>query len=179
MMKEIWKPIKGYESRYEVSNLGRVKAVAHVTEIRLPNGVIQYRHIKEKIITPWKDSLGKYMLVGLHTGKPKENRMVHRLVAEAFIPNPYNLPEVNHKDEDKTNNIVENLEFCDRKYNSYYGNNSRAKKVIQMNVQGNILQTYNGIREAESVTGIAHECISAVCRGASKTAGGYRWKFKE
>jgi hypothetical protein len=176
---EIWKDIEGYEGRYQVSNLGRIKALSRIIDIYFKNGSVQHRRIKERIIKPWRDSLCKYMMIGLHANGQKENHLVHRLVAKAFIPNPNNLPEVNHKNEVKVDNRVQNLEWCDRIYNAYYGDNSRTKKIIQMDLQGNVIKTFNGIREAELVTGIQHESISAVCRGepSHKTAGGYRWQY--
>ena len=107
---EEWRAVPGYEGLYEVSNMGNVRNVRRNTLLRLPktnNGYIRISLCKN----------------GIKTGLT-----VHRLVAETFIPNPDNLPEVNHKDEDKTNNRVENLEWCDHKYNMNYGSrNIRSK----------------------------------------------------
>ena len=108
-MKEIFKDIEEYEGLYQISNLGRVKSL---------------KYGKERILKPAKDKKG-YLYVCLYKqGKMKIYR-VHRLVAQAFIPNPNNLPQVNHKDEDKTNNASSNLEFCDAKYNNNYGNHNK------------------------------------------------------
>ena len=116
-MDEIWKDKKNYEGHYQVSNFGRVKSI---------------KFGKEKIL---KQSIrhGYYCVVLSKNGILK-NYFVHRLVAEAFIDNPDNLPQVNHKDECKTNNIVSNLEWCDRKYNINYGTRTEkcSKKCINI-----------------------------------------------
>ena len=108
---EEWRSIPGYEGLYEVSSYGRVKSLERY---KSNNGGIQL--IKERILKPNNTKKG-YLTVQIRNKKFK----VHRLVALTFIPNPENLPQVNHKDEDKTNNNVDNLEWCDAKYNSNYG----------------------------------------------------------
>ena len=122
MIEEIWKPVIGYEGLYEVSNTGRVRSL----DMYVKNGHCSYRLHKGKVLSPSKNTDG-YLQVGLCCNGKYKKCLVHRLVSQAFLPNPDNLPEVNHKDEDKTNNRVENLEFCDRKYNLNYG--SRQDKV--------------------------------------------------
>ena len=115
-MMEEWKAIPGYEGLYEVSNMGNVRNVRRNTLLRLSK------------------TNNRYIRVSLCKNGIKTGLTVHRLVAEAFIPNPDNLPEVNHKDEDKTNNRVENLEWCDHKYNMNYGTrNIRAKETAIKN----------------------------------------------
>lgn len=113
---EIWKPVVGYEGLYEVSNLGRVKSLDRI--VKGCYGSIA--HKKGKIISSGIGSTG-YCIVSLQKDGKGKSFGVHRLVAQAFIPNPDNLPMVNHKDEVKTNNNVENLEWCDCKYNCNYG----------------------------------------------------------
>ena len=108
LRNEIWKPIEGYEGFYEVSNCGRVKSVEHVIIRR--NG--SPRPIREKLIHSSMLPNG-YLHVTLYKDCKQKHFHVHRLVAKAFIPNPNNLPEINHKDEYKTNNHVDNLEWCD------------------------------------------------------------------
>lgn len=122
MSEEIWKDIKGYEGIYQVSNLGRVKSLPRFHKTK--NGY----YSKVKILTPIKNDRG-YLLVGLSKEWKKQKIFVHRLVAEAFIPNPNNLPQVNHINEfEKDNNCVENLEWCSCKYNCNYGTrNSRIR----------------------------------------------------
>ena len=113
---EEWKKIPGYEGLYEVSNMGNVRNVRRNKLLRLSK------------------TNNRYIRVSLCKNGIKTGLTVHRLVAEAFLPNPDNLPEVNHKDEDKTNNRVENLEWCDHKYNMNYGTrNIRAKETAIKN----------------------------------------------
>ena len=107
MQTEIWKPIEGYEGLYEVSSLGRVKSLGND------------KSRKEKILKP--GMARGYLKVGLCRNGKMKFFLVHRLVADAFIPNPMGLPEINHKDEVKTNNIVSNIEWCSAKYNANYG----------------------------------------------------------
>lgn len=113
-MDEIWKDITGFEGLYQISNLGRVKCVEH----KCP-GRCGMRKVKEHIMTPVKGSKG-YFYVSLSKMDRGRTFTVHRLVANAFIPNPENLPCVNHKDEDKFNNNVDNLEWCTHLYNNTY-----------------------------------------------------------
>lgn len=116
-MSEEWRPIEGYEGLYEVSNTGRVRSLDMYVKIGYGN----YRLHKGKVISLLKKGEYGYIQVNLCYNGKLYKKYVHRLVAQAFIPNPDNLPEVNHKDEDKTNNSVENLEWCDRKYNMNFG----------------------------------------------------------
>ena len=118
---EIFKPIKGYEGLYEVSNLGRVKSLPKYHRNRF-SGYTE----KEKILKSRIDSYG-YQMVMLCKDKKQKNYLVHRLVTNAFLENPYNYDSINHKDENKLNNCVENLEFCNRKYNNNYG--TRNKRI--------------------------------------------------
>ena len=127
-MTEIWKKIKGF-SNYEVSNMGRVRSLPHQTKYGMKGGCI---------IKPHFDGKQCYIHVGLWENGKVTYRNVHRLVAEAFIENPNNYPEVNHKDEDKTNNTVENLEWCTHAYNNNYGSkkaSTRGAKNPQSKLQ--------------------------------------------
>lgn len=135
-MIEIWKSIPGYEGLYEVSNTGQIRSLDMYVKV----GFGAYRLQKGKVLSPAKDKYG-YLVVSLtYNGKHKTIK-VHRLVAQAFIENPDNLPEVNHKDEDKTNNIVENLEWCNHKYNMNYGTRTiRRRETLIKN------ESWNGFR---------------------------------
>lgn len=143
-MEEIWRDVKGYEGLYQVSNLGRVKSLERFKKTRKnKNGRNGYIHMQESIRIPTKDYKGYLRLTLCKEGKQKPFR-VHRLVAQAFIPNPNNLPQVNHKDENKENNFVyinedgtadlekSNLEWCTNEYNHNYGtrNKRSAEKHI-------------------------------------------------
>ena len=116
MTEEIWKPVVGYEGLYEVSSYGRVRSLDRY--VKYSNGPIHLH--KGRILNPGKEKVG-YLVVPLSCNGKLHLKKIHILVAEAFIPNPDNLPQVNHKDENKTNNNVDNLEWCTAKYNMNYG----------------------------------------------------------
>ena len=127
MTEEIWRPVVGYEGLYEVSSYGRVRSLDRYVKGK------SYRLHKGKVLSPGKNSRGYLSIVLSYNGKHKIIT-VHRLVAQAFLPNPDNFLEINHKDEDKTNNNVTNLEWCDHKYNVNYGTrNIRAKETAIKN----------------------------------------------
>lgn len=157
---EIWKDVVGYEDYYMVSNTGKV-----------------FSKRKNKIL---KQALKRngYLSVDL-VSVNKRTVSVHRIVAEAFIPNMFNYPVVNHKDENKFNNNANNLEWCTQKYNANYGNNHLVKnsKVIQMDLNGNYIKLWESMKMAEEELNIRYQTISAVCRGKKKSAGGYKWKY--
>lgn len=136
-MMEEWRTIPGYEGLYEVSNTGRVRSLDRYDSRNC------FR--KGKVLSPVKSNIG-YLLVSLCCNGKYKGFTVHRLVAQAFIPNPDNLPEINHKDEDKTNNSVENLEWCDRKYNNNYG--SRKDKVRDTKIKNGY---WTGLSRKESL----------------------------
>lgn len=179
---EQWKDIKGYEGLYQVSNLGRVKSLERYKK---NNGNTETL-IGEKILKQSINNKG-YCRIHLCKDAHKKAFSVHRLVAEAFIPNPYNIspyikPEINHKDEDKTNNNADNLEWCDSKYNNNYGNHNikvsvaKGRKVQAYDLDGNLVMEFHSISEAQRQTGIAQQCISFCLAGKYKQAGGYVWK---
>lgn len=181
-MKEIWKDIEGYEGLYQVSNFGRVRSLDRVVVRK--NGWKQI--IKGQMLKPFP--LHEYMQISLRKeGKPHQYRL-HRIVATAFIPNPDNLPEINHKDENKANNCVDNLEWCDRLYNLAYGTRSQRQAlsqghhVYQYYMNGVFVKDYPSITEASRQTKINRVSIANACRGFDSmgrrftTAGGYLWK---
>ena len=127
-MEEQWKPIIGYEGLYEVSNFGNVRSLDRI--VKRWKG---YSTKKGKIIIPFYESKkGYYQVTLIKDGKKKHYR-VHRLVASAFLENPFNYTDVNHKDENKTNNHVDNLEWCTRKYNNNYG--TKPERIRQTMIE--------------------------------------------
>lgn len=120
-MEELWKPVANYEGLYEVSNLGRIRSVDHFELINSKGGHVHKRFRKGQVLVQSFDGSGHYLHVRLQKNGLGKSRNVHRIVAETWIPNPNMFPEVNHIDENKCNNSVENLEWCDRKYNNNYG----------------------------------------------------------
>lgn len=175
---ENWLDVSCFEGLYQVSDCGNVRSIPRTKTSK--NGGIQ--EVKGGLLTTQKDRCGYYRVCLTKKGKSVYKR-VNRLVAEAFIPNPDNLPQVNHKNEDKTDNRVENLEWCDAKYNSNYG--SRNKKVqeaqsvwvIKLSLNNEILHFYRSAMEAERETGIPNSNINKCCKGIRKSAGGYIWKY--
>lgn len=162
-MKEIWKPVKGFEGKYEVSSHGKVKSIG------------TYNTCKRGILSPMIDTSG-YLHVKLYDSGRTKDIGVHRLVAETFIPNPNCLGYVNHKDENPMNNSVDNLEWCTNSYNLAY---SLGKRVSQYNKSGLLIKTYNSIADASRELGIPTTNISKCCKGQRKSAGKFIWKYEQ
>ena len=131
---EIWRAIYGYEDYYEVSNLGRVRSKDRVVRQRCRGGGIAVHQYKGKILTP--STNGNYLIVKLHGTSGYKTCVIHKLVARTFIPNPDSLPQVNHKDENKFNNCVDNLEWCTAQYNNTYGT-LPEKRRVRLRGEGN------------------------------------------
>lgn len=168
-MKEVFKDIKDYEGIYQISNFGRIKSL--------------HNYRKNNILKP-KIKKGYYQ-IGLRKNNKRKWYSVHRLVAQTFLPNENNLPQVNHKDENKLNNNVNNLEWCSASYNNCYGTRIKrvqektSKKVLQYDLKGNFIKEYNSLREATEKNNIKSiSNISLCCNGKYKQAGGYIWKYK-
>ena len=180
MTKEVWKDIKGYEGLYQVSNLGRVKSLAHVT-IRKNGSKLP---VKERILKPSTTPDG-YLRVELFRSGKRKIMNIHRLVYEVFHKNPENKPCVNHIDENKTNNMASNLEWCTAKENCNHGTRnkriakSKNKSVAQYTPNGKLIKIWQSILEVEKHLGFSHGNISKVTRGKQKTAYGYVWKYVE
>ena len=186
-MQEQWKDVKGYEEYYQVSNTGKIKSIKY-----------------EKLLKPKLTKYG-YREVGLSKNGESKYFKVHRLVAFAFVENPNTeyFNQVNHKDEDKTNNAYTNLEWCDCKYNINYGTgHERAvanidykqkilntdwdkmrekmyKPVIQKEKSGVVVKTYQSAKHAGAELGINQWNIGLCCRGKQKTVAGFKWEFAE
>lgn len=169
--EEVWKQIPGYNDKYEVSNLGRVRntETGHVlSSLKSGQG---YRSV-------WLYDLT------LKTNRKRWIVLVHRLVAEAFVPNPRGFTEINHKDEDKTNNAANNLEWCDRKYNCNYGTlqvrrSAKAKiPVLQYDKTGVFLKEWASPVDAMRALNIDRTSIYKCCAGKLRSAGGFIWQYR-
>lgn len=157
---ERWRDIEGFEGRYRISDHGRVFSL-----------------LSKKLLNIYTNSHG-YQCVYLYLDGHYKNFKVHRLVAVAFVPNPYNLPQVNHKNEDKTYNYYTNLEWCSAAYNNNYGTRTLRAAITNARpvvcIETNII--YWGAREAARQVGI-HNHISECCNGKRKSCGGYHWRW--
>jgi hypothetical protein len=178
---EIWKDIKGYEGIYQVSNLGRVKSLNY------------HRECYEKVLNQSTNKHG-YLLAALCKNSNAKFFSVHRLVAQAFIPNPFNLPQINHKDENKKNNSIDNLEWCTAKYNNNYGTRKermfqkinfrqRAEKlmikVYQYDFEGILIKEWKSASDAGR-NGFNLQCVLSCCNNErSKIHKGYIWSHKK
>lgn len=174
-----WRPIVGYEGLYEVSNTGEIRSLPHILNSHTGMRVLQGKVLKQS-----KNIKTHYHSVCLSKNNESKMFLVHRLVAMAFIPNEKNYPQVNHKDENKSNNAVENLEWCTAKYNNNYGTvkqrisaknkKSKCKPVAQM-LNGIVLDIFPSTISARHVADPGH--IGKCCHGKRKSAGGYQWAF--
>lgn len=162
-MKEIWKDIQGYEGLYQVSNLGRVKSLKN-----------------RKILSP-DISLG-YERVTLFLDGKKSRFLVHRLVAQSFIPNPQNHRFINHKDENRSNNRMTNLEWCDASYNINYGHRNKklsqkSNHVIQCELDGTFIAEYASVPVAAKILNLKCSTLYQCCNNNVTSAYGYFWKY--
>lgn len=181
-MQEIWKNVKDFEGYYKVSNLGRVKSL----ERKVKTGIKHNEFVikKGKLLNNTLLNTGYYQVNLSKNGKTKK-KQVHRLVAEAFLENPNNYKEINHKDENKQNNKVENLEWCDRKYNINWGTRTQkakeklSKKINMYNLNNEFIKQFSGINEASRIMNISTNTICLCCQGKRNKAGGYKWKYSD
>ena len=177
---EIWKDINDYIGFYQISNYGRIKSLA-----RFNNNL----HLKEKILKIRKvPSSNHYHNIVLCKNGIQTQRTIHRLVAEAFIPNPLNKPQINHKDGNKVNNSSDNLEWCTNKENYYHalrtglhpynlGNNKDCKPLLQLSLDNKIIQEFFSRQEAIRRTGINRGGIWKSIK-TGQSAGGFKWQYK-
>ena len=176
-MKKEWKEIKGYEGKYIVSNYGEVISLP-----RLKQNNSKKQYVEPKELSKNVSSTNGYVYVLLcNKGKCKNVRL-HKLVAEAFIPNPYNLPQINHKDGNKQNNKVDNLKWCTcqenirHAYNNGLASNKNKIKIQKCDLNGICIEEFNSILEASLKTKVSIGSISLCINNKRKTAGKYIWK---
>lgn len=169
-MEEIWRDIKDYKNLYQVSNFGNVRS-------------LKRKNTNGKILKPIKDKDG-YFRVTLSKNNVRKNCFIHRLVAQSFIPNVYNLPQVNHKDVNPSNNKAENLEWCNSKYNNTYGDRLKrlsrnlSKPIIQYDFNLNYIKEWISAKEASTTLNINRTNIVSCLKGRRNFAGNYVWKYK-
>ena len=167
---EEWRQIRGFPS-YLISDYGRVKSLSRD---------YKYGYHEDIILKPTERK--GYKAVTLFSNGKRYRKSIHRLVAEAFIPNPNNLPMVNHKDENEANNRVDNLEWCTRLYNSRYGSNRQkisekvSKKVAQYTKDGVLIAVWDSMTIASKEIGVCISEISKCCKDNKYSAGGYKWR---
>lgn len=187
-MKEIWKDIEGYEGYYQVSNLGRVKSLFR--QVKHSEGNIRNNH--ERILKNQHDG-GGYPMVGLHKNSKTKAMKVHRLVMLAFKDNPHNKPEVNHIDENKNNNRLDNLEWVTKKENENHGTKrerckantnykiiamKNSKKVRQISADGELIKEWDSLAQIYRDKGYSKGNISQACNGIYKgILYGCRWEY--
>ena len=194
-MIEQWKDIEGYDGFYQISNFGRVKSVERTIIYKNTNQTgIEFESFKycpERILKTAKNR--GYQIISLEKNSKKKTYQVHRLVAEYFLPNPNNYPQVNHKDENKENNRVDNLEWCTVEYNSNYGtrNERIAEKlkdnenyyipVLCYDLNNNFIKRYDSAAQAGRELGICESGITACCKlyYGRTSAGGFKWKYEK
>lgn len=177
-MEEIWKDIVGYEGLYQISNYGRVKSVTRKVNCR--NGTI--KTISEKILASNPNNRGYYSVQLCYNSLPVRY-LVHRLVANAFIPNPDNKEQVNHIDEDKANNSVDNLNWMTAKENTNFG--TKNQRVSKANINNplssksvtNGIEIYPSAAEAHRQLSCDSSSILKSCKNPNKTCGGYHWNY--
>ena len=180
---EIWKDYKNYEGLYQASNLGRMRSLDRW--VKSKSGSV--RLCKGKILKLCTDKYG-YLNVSLYKNNKVKTYLVHRIIAETFLPNTDNLPCVNHKDENPLNNVVSNLEWCTYSYNNSYGtrlervrdkqiNGKKSKPVLQYDLEGNFIREWPSTMECER-NGYQNTGISHCCLGKLKTYKGFIWEYK-
>ena len=185
MIEEIWRPVRGYEGLYEVSNFSRVKALARHRVVRRKNKVFT-QYFEEKILMPQLSSNGRYQFSLAKDGKQKSiARAV--IVAKAWVDGYQEGYEVNHKDENGQNDSIENLEWCSHLYNMRYGTRTeraikhmiakKGKRVVAKLKSGEIVEVFNTIADACRKYGCASTNVSKCCSGKIKSLLGMKWEY--
>lgn len=180
MDKEEWRDIPGWEGVYQVSNKGNIVS-------------LNYNRTRKRRLRIPRIGKGGYLYINLHKSGVTKTMKIHRIVAMTFIPNPKNLPQINHKDENKLNNNAENLEWCDSSYNNKYGSRPRKvldahkrngsskaeRAVVKLDRHGTIVAEFVSISEAARQSCVSRSCIRDCVLGRQHTCVGYFWKYKQ
>lgn len=188
-MKEVWKDIKNYEGLYQVSNLGRIKSLDRIVYQKNSFGNIQKNIYKGKILSLFEDKDG-YLRVNLKKDKKMKQYGVHVLVANTFLNiNKFkymeyedlskidiNRLQINHKNENKKDNCIDNLEFCTVAYNTNYG--SREQKIIQLDLSGKIIKVWDSRKKASKELHISRNTINEILRGHRQDINGYTFDMR-
>lgn len=179
-----WVDIAGYENLYQINQFGEIRTLKNSPKLK-----------KYDLLKPQISKTNGYVYQMLNKNGTKKLFRVHRLVASAFLPNPNNLPQVNHKDGNKQNNRADNLEWCEQSYNMKHAyktklqipSDKQRKAVINTNKlkqkgvcqikDGEIINTFSGISEASRQTNVPISCISRCCNGKREFANGFQWRF--
>lgn len=178
----LWKAIKDYDGYYEVSDTGLVRSLDRiVSDSKFGSKHLKGRMMKLSESKSRKRTGDGYLVVNLRRDFTSHVVPVHRLVAETFIPNPHNLPTVNHKDGNKHNNDVSNLEWASHSENNIHAIETklrmpRGNKIAQIDILGNVVSEYKSASEASRKTGISRGMISHCLNGRANKAGGFFWK---
>ncbi len=180
MVEEIWRDIPDYEGCYQISNEGRVKRLERYTFVNNPARPY-YRHLCEKILTPVKDKDGYYTIT-LTANGIKKNMKIHRLVGIVFIENPDNLEQINHKDGNKANNKVSNLEWCDSAYNQLHAWKTGLKRTLkfaQIRITDNkVIRIFNSLNDIKNeYDKIDLSTVIKVCKGKRNCHYGFKWMY--
>ena len=174
-MPDNWKDIRGFEGLYAVSEGGALKSLERMKPYRDGERKHHERIMSFRIIK------GGYAQLDLCKNGIKRPYLVHRIVAETFVPNPKNLPQVNHKDGNKLNNCADNLEWCTAKENMIHsvkaGLRTDLKAVDALSKEGRYIATYPSIKEAARALGVNHQNISSCCHGRTRSCGGFVWRY--
>lgn len=175
-MEEIWKDIPGYEGLYQASSLGRIKSLSRNISVEAKNQHTKFvcdKSLKEKILKLKKTKDGYYE-IGLFKNNKCKYFRVHRLIAKTFLDNPFCLPIINHKNHNRLDNKVDNLEWCTVKYNVRY---SKAKKIMQLDKNKKVIKIWNCMSDVQEMLGIRVSKLSACCKYNNRTANGYYWRY--
>lgn len=181
-MQEIWKDVPGFEDSYQISNLGGFRSKDRYARV-CGGGKRLIRGQKLKTIR----CTNGYQEVVCSREKKRKVFLLHRLVAMVFIPNPNNLPEVNHRDENIKNCRADNLEWCTSKYNANYGtrtkrclaNNPQKQEVLQFDKYGKYLRKWDSINDAARHVGVDGSAITRVCKGKQHMSMGFVWRYAD